>query len=222
MDLISLHVPKCAGSSLREALVCAYGEDQIFFDNNDRLLDPKSPVNVDRDGLLRRFRSDRDSILVGKRVVHGHFCLLKYRGVEASRVTILRHPVDRVISHYLFWKHLPPHGHRLHDQFLAEQPSLTDFARMPFLRHFYGQVMFRDVDMGIFDLIGCVERMTEAIARLEKITGHKLRVKKNNENGCEHCRTERAEISGRTSLLAGLRDLLAEDIAFYERHAGPR
>jgi hypothetical protein len=218
MDLISLHVPKCAGTSLREALVGAYGEDQICFDNDDRLLDPKSLVNVDRQGFLRAFNSNRDSVLTGKRVVHGHFCMLKYQGVKGPRVTILRDPVDRLISHYLFWTHLGPHGHSLHDRFLAEQPSLAEFARMPGLRHFYREVLFRDIDMGIFDLVGCVERMNETIAGLERLTGRKLRFERRNDNQCEHCRQQKAAISEMPSALAELREILAEDIAFYERY----
>jgi hypothetical protein len=218
MDLISLHVPKCAGTSLREALVGAFGEDQIHFDNDDRLLDPKSPVNVDRQGFLREFNSNRDAILSGKRVVHGHFCMSKYKGVKGPRVTILREPVDRLISHYLFWKHLPPHGHSLHDRFLAEQPSLAEFARVPGLRHFYRDILFRDIDMKVFDLVGCVERMNETIAGLGRLIGRKLRFERRNDNQCEHCRQQKAEISEMTSVLAQLRDILAEDIAFYDRH----
>ena len=222
MDLISLHVPKCAGSSLRDALVCAYGQDRVFFDNADRLLDPMSPINIDRDAFLHKFASDRDSLLNGKCVVHGHFWMRKYHRLNALRVTILRHPVDRLISHYLFWNHLPPHGHTLHDQFLAEKPSLTDFARMSCFRHFYSQVLFLDVDMSKFNLIGSIERMPETIARLENLTGRKLRLQKSNENRCDHCRQEREKISETPGVLAALRDLLADDIAFYERHARPR
>jgi hypothetical protein len=219
MELISLHVPKCAGSSLRSALVRVYGEDQIYFDNNDRLLDPKSPVNIHRENFIQQFKLNRDEILAAKRVAHGHFCLQKYDGIQAPRVTILRNPVDRLISHYLFWQHLPPHGHSLHDQFLATNPSLIEFARMPAMRHFYNQVLFRDVDMNTFDLIGIVEKMKETIAALEKLTGRSFQLEKDNENSCDHCRQKKTEFAGIADLQAELRDILKEDIIFYERHA---
>jgi hypothetical protein len=154
-------------------------------------------------------------------VVHGHFYIEKYRCLRAARVTILRHPVDRLISHYLFWNHQPAHGHSLHDQFLSEQPSIVQFARMPFLRHFYRQVLFRDVDMGMFDLIGNTENMDESVSQMEKVTGRKLWLETTNANTCKHCRKQRAKILKKESVLAELRDILADDIAFYERHARP-
>jgi hypothetical protein len=220
MDLISVHVPKCAGSTLRDALIGAYGEDQIYIDNGDRLLDPRSPFNGDRDAFLAEAQKNAPSILAGKSVVHGHFWVLKYRDIVAPRVTILRHPVNRLISHYLYWQHLGPHGHSLHDWFLAEKPSLIEFARMPQMRDFYRQVMFRDVDMRIFDLIGTVEKMDDAMAKLGKLTGREMEFQQNNNmNVCEHCATQKAEWKADKNLMAGLRDLLAADIEFYERHA---
>ena len=112
---------------------------------------------------MRQCLAARDSVPRCKRVVHGHFSIRKYDGISAPRVIILRDPVDRLISHYWFWKQIPPHGHSLHDRFLAQQPTITEFARWPGLRHFYQRVMFRDVEKGVFDLFGSMEELREAI-----------------------------------------------------------
>ncbi|MGD0387369.1 MAG: sulfotransferase family 2 domain-containing protein [Tepidisphaeraceae bacterium] len=219
MDLISVHVPRCAGTALRGALVRAYREDRVYFDYGDRLLDPTSRINVDREGYLRQCAAARDSALRGKRVAHGHFCMRKYDGISAARVTILRDPVDRLISHYFFWKHYPRHGHHLHDRFLEEEPTIIEFARMPGLRYFYAQVIFRDVDMRMFDLIGRMEALGKSIASVEKLIGRRLRMER--KNGCCGCEYERRreETLGTAHVAAELRDLLKDDIAFYDRHA---
>jgi hypothetical protein len=219
MDLISVHVPKCAGTSLREALVAAYGQDRVYLDSADRLLDPLSPINLGRDDFIRKFRDDRDVLLAGKRIAHGHLCIRKYDGIDAPRMTILRHPIDRLISHYFFWAYCPPHGHSLHNRFLAEHPTITQFARMPELAYFYRDVMFRDADMSVFDLIGLTEQMDETIARLEKLIGKKLPINKCNENSAPHYRRQRAEILQNPKIISELRDALRDDIAFYERYA---
>jgi hypothetical protein len=219
MDLIFVHVPKCAGSALREALLAAYGASAVYLDNDDRLLDPGAPINVDRAAFLRDFQAQRAAILRGKRVAHGHFCLEKYHGIQGPRATILRDPVERLISHYFFWKTLPPNGHALHERFLAEKPTLVEFARLPGLRYFYTRVMFGGADMAAFDVIGATERMGKAIAAVEKLLGRRLRVEKSNENRSEAYREEKAEILANSRLMSDLRDLLAEDTAFYQRHA---
>jgi hypothetical protein len=219
MDLIYVHVPKCAGTALREALTDAYGHDQIYQDVSDRLLDPLSPINIRRDDFLRNFRAERAALLARKHVVHGHLCIQKYDGIDALRVTILRHPIDRLISHYFFWIYCAPHGHSLHDKFLAERPTITQFAQIPQIARFYERILFRDADMSIFDLVGLTEQMDETIARLEKLIGKKLKVKRSNENGSPFYTRQRAEILQNPKIMRELADALREDIAFYERFA---
>jgi hypothetical protein len=219
MDLISVHVPKCAGTALREALADAYGHDRIYYDLSDRLLDPLSPINVRRDDFLRKFRADRDALLARKRVVHGHMCIQKYDGIDAVRITLLRHPIDRLISHYFFWIYCPPHGHSLHDKFLAERPTITQFAKIPQIARFYERVIFRDADMSIFDLVGLTEQMDQTVARLEKLIGKNLKVKISNENGSPHYARQRAQILQNPKIMRELADALHDDIAFYERFA---
>jgi len=68
MELISLHVPKCAGSALLEALKGIYGEENFYLDYEDQVIRPASPVNIDPEGYVRYFKTLREPLLAGKRV----------------------------------------------------------------------------------------------------------------------------------------------------------
>ena len=100
IEVISVHVPKCAGVSLRHVFESAYGDDAILLDYGDRPADPTSPINLDPESFFDRCVSE-DVALTGKRVIHGHFNIRKYKGIYARcRITFLRDPIDRTISHY--------------------------------------------------------------------------------------------------------------------------
>ncbi|MGQ7794075.1 sulfotransferase family 2 domain-containing protein [Faunimonas sp. B44] len=78
-----LHIPKTAGTSVRAALVRAYGRNEVVF---------IQPQNAPDD-------------LSTYRVVGGHFnaAFIKSRIPDAEVVTILRDPTNRVLSLYRYW-----------------------------------------------------------------------------------------------------------------------
>jgi hypothetical protein len=45
MELISVHVPKTAGTSFWKVLEQIYGKENIYADYSDKPLDPASPFN---------------------------------------------------------------------------------------------------------------------------------------------------------------------------------
>jgi hypothetical protein len=218
LELISVHVPKCGGTSFCKALERAYSKDDVFFDYADRPLDPASPCNMDPDGFLDAQSASLASRVRGKRVAHGHFYIRKYDGVPAdcARITFLRHPIDRLISHYYFWLSLRKDGHTLHNYVVDHRLTLLQFARLPLIRHMYTQVFFRDVEMRAFDFIGSIEHLADDTRKLEQVLGKRLeigRVNTNNHRGYDEQR-QGAVDDPRT--LAALQDLLADDIRFYE------
>lgn len=98
LQVVSVHVPKTAGTSFRAILQQVYGDDNV--------------VRLDYPLELERIKIDRkvweeNQLPLGVRVIHGHFNAqrLKQR-VEipesARMITWLRHPVDRVISDYFY------------------------------------------------------------------------------------------------------------------------
>jgi hypothetical protein len=56
VELISVHVPKCAGTSMRAALERAYGPASIYVDRESSPANPSSPAHLDPIGYRDRFR----------------------------------------------------------------------------------------------------------------------------------------------------------------------
>jgi hypothetical protein len=214
LELISVHVPKCAGSSFLAALQGAYGVEGVQLDYDDHLADPASPINIDPDGFFERARSSGYPELAGRYAVHGHFHIDKYRAVteRCRRVTILRDPVDRTVSNYYFWQHLNRTGHTLQDYVLDRRLSLVEFARLPIMRYFYERVMFRGVERELFDYVGSVETLDRDLLALSELLGRPLgMVHANAGPEPESAAAQDGEIR------AELTELLRDDIAFYRR-----
>jgi hypothetical protein len=217
LELISVHVPKCAGTSFQQALDRAYTPEAIFYDYTDRPGDPASPMHLDPEGFLRRQRDEVPKVIAGKKVAHGHLYIRKYDGIKAAhRITFLRHPVDRAISQYFYWLKLARHGHKLHDYFLDNQLSLLEFARLPLVRYLYTRAYFREVDMGIFDFIGSYENIEQNVQKLGTLLGKDLRLERVNVNRSSSYEQRQREIQSDKTTLDQLRASLAEDVAFYE------
>ncbi len=219
VEVISVHVPKCAGVSLRQALETSYGRKQVYRDYGDLPADPTSPMNLDPEGFFERARSDGYGFLDGKKVVHGHFNIRKYEGLEAKlRMTFLRHPLDRTISHYFFWQTWPRRGHQLHDYVLDNRLDLKAFARLPLIAGFYHSLFFAGVDMRQFDFIGFHETLERDYATLRQLIGLEPNaIPRENTNSDSAYRTERERVFADRALMRSLGDLLREDIAFYDR-----
>ena len=152
--LISLHLPKTAGSSFRASLEEYYHGD-VRRDYADL------PINTPK--IKRNIAALKHSAFPGgvSRVscIHGHFLPLKYFFLkDAKFITWMRDPVERLASHYYYWqrhydpKNCPP----LHRQMMEEAWSLEDFCLNHKLRNFYSQFLW-GFPIRKFDFIGITE-----------------------------------------------------------------
>src|SRR5262249_11657358 len=96
---ISIHLPKCAGTSLGEALKNHFKAD-LFLDYGDRVVDDR-PVkdklrSERRATLLQQLRNGQLTF----KIIHGHFYAQKYVGVfsDPRWITIMRHPLTLLPS----------------------------------------------------------------------------------------------------------------------------
>ena len=222
--LVFLHIPKTAGTSLRQLLRERLSVEELIF------LDP--PLNADRQAEVAR-RLPRIRALLG----HLYFGIDEQLGFHGDYVTFLRDPVARVVS---FWKHQQTHPHAEYHDLVERGVSLREFVlsgqthqtdnfmtrilvgtRAPGMLdgslnqiddERYLQMALDNVQQR-FRFVGFVERFDESVQELFRTLGwplSKAPAKKLNVLG-----------SGSTPLdeatLAAIRKHNALDIALYQR-----
>lgn len=123
--IVSLHVPKTAGTSFQEMLKQEYGE-RLLLDYGD-WVGVNSPEAIARRAQrATEMRQRRDDLLAHYDVIHGHFMAEKYVGLfpQADFAAFFRDPYQQTISNYYFLLRHPEAGH--------EYPAVKAFhdARM--------------------------------------------------------------------------------------------
>jgi hypothetical protein len=115
--LAFIHIPKCAGTTLNSIIEQNYRKGEVARFTCRRMQDL---TDEQRHILAQGFP--------GARVVRGHmvYGIHRYLKQEVTYFSIVRHPVDRVISNYFYAKELPTH--QLYQRINSENLSLLDFA----------------------------------------------------------------------------------------------
>lgn len=157
--VISLHLPKTAGTSFVGMLKEHYKED-ILLDYDD--LPISVPLLERTTNAIQKSLEISDGGLDGKSCVHGHFLPIKYLLLSAHEklhfITWLRHPFDRAISHYNYWqKTYNPETSLPHQkEVIEERWSLEDFCLSDKYRNIYTQYLW-GFPLENFDFIGITE-----------------------------------------------------------------
>jgi hypothetical protein len=207
--IVSVHFPKAAGTSLFEILRTTFGERLHHVLDADPV-DPASAWQI-APGLTR---ARQRPFPTGAAAAHGHMRGDAYPDAT-YRLTFLREPVDNLVSIYAFWRTLPTNGHAGHRLFLEQSVEILEFAEFPALQTLMSRTYFGGVDMRSFDFIGFHDRRHEDLARLASqlsLSGD-LGVWSNRTPELAEC----DEILSNPHVLGRLRDLLRDDVDFYER-----
>lgn len=212
-QLISVHVAKAGGSSLLKIFESRFG-DQLLKDYAENPADPLSPRNLDPERYFARQTRIHDGIAC----VHGHFHPGKY-AIPANAIlsTILRHPVENMMSIHFFWKTLGPGHDPLHDYFLRHNLTLLDTAKLPLLRHLFSKTYFGGFDMGRFNLVGRHDNRDAALTKLGTLIGGTF-AGDTHENVTQPTQ-ERQEAGSNPHMQRALADILIDDMRFYDRFA---
>ena len=184
--IISLHVPKAAGTTFSRYLL------NVFPDGVLRDYGPTTPqvgelfnscftwgkwaqlsgdtkVRVISYGILnyKKVLAER-----GIRVIHGHFNLDKYLGIfpEATYVTWLRDPLDRAMSQYNFFKRTlmdppDPINNLIYEGKLPFEEWMTQPDNINLQQRFTGP------DLTKFKFVGIAEDFERSLAIFRKLAG---------------------------------------------------
>lgn len=187
--LISLHIPKAAGTSFLGVL-------RSWFP------DGRAKTHY-RDGG----RPPRRHVLAGGLCIHGHFNSLRGAGVQAyypearQFITILRDPFDRFVSQWAFLNQEPDFETWIRQR--AEEQAEARNARS-FVWQLPRPLAEQDFDSQVAELfvfVGVLETFAESVAALAVLLGKPMAAPPRENVG----------VSGRAADLAGWRP-------FYERH----
>lgn len=164
--VISVHLPKTAGSTFRDTLAVVYGDD-IFFDygDQDQFVDGGRASLWARLVRFRRRIRFRKTLRPTDRCIHGHFMATKYLAQfpDATYITWMRDPVERVASHYYHWlrKPDPSTAHLLQGRTVP----LETFAELEIVRNL--QAKYLDgVPLSRFAFVGVQEYFEPMLERL--------------------------------------------------------
>ncbi len=99
--LVFVHVPKTAGTTLKKVFARQYGHESLF----------KTQPEEDLEGTVSRLRDLDRAERQRVRLIQGHmpFGIHEALGAPVRYVTMLRNPVDRMVSHYYYARRIPDH-----------------------------------------------------------------------------------------------------------------
>ncbi len=151
-----LHMPKCGGTSVLQALEAA-SDVEIVRDYNSFF---KIPLPV-RAGVIKASLNN-NTPHTSDAIIYGHFFPIKYchgrPHPDANMVTIIRDPVRRLISHYNYWKSGSFPDHYLWNKMMENNWNFNDFAFCEEMQNIYSQY-FYGIDVESFSYIGTFENL---------------------------------------------------------------
>jgi hypothetical protein len=198
--ILSIHIPKTAGTTFRELLQRHFREAIClhYYHPMDYTGRPLSEV---------------PSVV---ECIHGHFGAQKFLSCyfDADLVTWLRDPIERVVSEYEHLKRSPDPDSGL-SQLISRGASLIEFAEHPYARDTQTRY-FDGVDAARFAFVGVSEKFDLELERFQEVTGIAL-PKGHRVNVNPAKKAQRYTVS--SFELAKLEQLNAQDVELYGHFA---
>jgi hypothetical protein len=172
--ILSIHVPKSGGNSLRRLLQLEYGE-RLLLDYGD-WAGFKVPEAIQRcKSRAQKARSNRKEIAEKYDIIHGHFATDKYLNLFARQefVAFFRDPYQQALSHYYFLLRNPQREHLEEKMFHEAKMTLHDYLRWEAFRdqqsQYLGSLTVEDLTM-----VGLSEEFNRSLELFHSLFGRRL------------------------------------------------
>lgn len=169
--IVSVHIPKTAGSSFREGLERRLG-GRLLADYEDW---PLSDSIFDRWRRLKtriEVRYQAHDLAAKYAAVHGHFIATKYLplGDRAAFCAFFRNLVERLLSQYRFWSRTPDPQNTMWVEFDALRMTPAQFAALPGQRKLY-RLFTGGLPMERFAFVGITEEYETSLRLFRAVFG---------------------------------------------------
>lgn len=206
VELISVHVPKTAGSTFGyKILPQVYKAEEILYDYD------MSPANK----ILQSSK-----LKAGTKVIHGHFNAKKYQEYcpNAKVVIWLRHPILLLISSYHFWlTKTDKFFDDNHRYVVSNKLSFADFVKQNFTRNIVCKYFARGMKIDDFYFVGFQEFFIDDLNVLRnKFDWSPLKLSASNRNAYENYQDKVMEILSDQFLIENIIALNITDMGFYQ------
>lgn len=181
--LIFFHIPKTAGATFAQIIERQYPPDVLFITESERHWESTRALKQLPESAKRAYRA-----ISG----HMYFGVHRYLPQNYEYITLLRDPVERIISYYYFILRYP--GHYLYETITARQLTLQDVLESGVSKEFnngqtrllsgmqnvaYGECDAKLLDLALenlqthFRLAGTTDRFDEFLVLSSKLYGWK-------------------------------------------------
>lgn len=160
--IISVHTPKCGGTSFKKILSYSF-KSNLILDYHDK---PMNKTFIKRTEDAENFKNSFNAENYNKKTcIHGHFLPYKYSNLLGKPnvlfVTWLRDPIERLASNYYFWKRNAQKNNQqnfgdFRKKVLEEQWSFEEFCFSEERRNIYSNYFWK-FHIDNFDFIGISE-----------------------------------------------------------------
>lgn len=206
LELISVHLPKTAGSTFGKLIL-----PQVY--------PPDTNILYDYDNLPINTLIQQHKLTTETRIIHGHFPAEKYHEYypNAKIIIWLRNPINLLISSYHFWMSVTDKFFDYNHRYVIEHKlSFADFISHDFTHNIISNHFAKAMKLTDFYFVGIQEFFRDDLNDLKKKLGWPtIKVKVANRNSYDNYQDKVMDILNNKSLIKKIVALNSRDMNLY-------